>query len=112
MDLKKITKTSTAELKKLWNKHKDDEGISAVFGQQLKRVAQELKKRGEKLNERKEINNSMNENTETSIRKFIGNIVNKDYANAQITLEQVITEKMKNKVREIVNKSKKVSQKG
>jgi hypothetical protein len=47
-----------------------------------------------------------------TIKSFIGSIANKDYASAQTVLEQVITEKMKNKVRDIVNKTKKVSQKG
>lgn len=103
MDLKKIKTASTSALKKLWNKHKEDEGISPVFGQQLKNIAKELKSRGEKLNEQ---TNFMNQDIKTSIRKFIGDISNKDYAGAQNRLEQIVTEKMKNKVREIVKTSK------
>ena len=109
MDLKKIKTASTSELKKIWNKHKDDEGISPVFGQQLKNIAKELKSRGEKLNEQ---TNFMNQDIKTSVRHFIGGIANKDYASAQTVLEQVITEKMKNKVRDIVKNSKKETKKG
>lgn len=47
-----------------------------------------------------------------NIKSFIGSIANKDYASAQTVLEQIITEKMKNKVRDIVKKNKKVTQKG
>ncbi len=107
MDSKKITNVSTAELKKMWNKHKDDEGISSVFGQQLKRIAQELKKRGEKLNEQKHTNNFMNEEVKKSIQQFIGNIANKDYSTAQNSLEQVVAEKIKNKVRDNINNKEK-----
>jgi hypothetical protein len=107
MDLKKITNASTAELKKMWNKHKDDEGISPVFGQQLKRIAQELKKRGEKLNEEKLTNSIMNEEAKKSIQQFIGNIANKDYSSAQSTLEQVVAEKIKNKVRNHISNNEK-----
>jgi len=104
MDLKKIKTASTSELKKIWNKHKDDEGISPVFGQQLKNIAKELKSRGEKLNEQ---TNFMNQDTKKSIQQFIGDIANKDYASAQNSLQQVVAEKIKNKVRDHVNFSKK-----
>jgi len=107
MDLKKITNTSTAELKKMWNKHKDEKGGSPVFGQQLKRIAQELKKRGEKLNEQKHINNFMNQEVKKSIQQFIGNISNKDYSTAQDSLQRIVEEKIKNKVRDYVNKQEK-----
>lgn len=98
-----IKNASTAQLKKIWNKHKNEEGASPVFGQQLKNIAKELKSRGEKLNEQ---TNFMNQDTKKTIKSFIGNIANKDYANAQTVLEQIVTEKMKNKVREIVKTSK------
>jgi hypothetical protein len=99
-----IKNASTAQLKKFWNKHKDEEGISPVFGQQLKNIAKELKKRGEKLNEQI---NFMNQDTKKSIQQFIGDIANKDYASAQNSLQQVVAEKIKNKVRDHVNFSKK-----
>lgn len=54
----------------------------------------------------------MNTITKKNIKSFIGNIAHKDYAAAQTVLEQIITEKMKNKVRDIVKKSKKETQKG
>jgi hypothetical protein len=54
----------------------------------------------------------MNTIEKKSVKSFIGSIANKDYASAQTVLEQVITEKMKNKVRNIVKKSKKETQKG
>jgi hypothetical protein len=49
----------------------------------------------------------MNEEVKTSIRQFIGNIANKDYSSAQNSLQQVVAEKIKNKVREHVNKQEK-----
>lgn len=104
MDLKKIKTASTSELKKIWSKHKDDEGISPVFGQQLKNIAKELKRRGEKLNEQ---TNFMNSEVKNSIRQFIGNIANKDYSAAQNSLQQVVAEKIKNKVREHVKNQEK-----
>jgi hypothetical protein len=107
MDLKKITNASTTELKKMWKKHKDDEGISPVFGQQLKRIAQELKKRGEKLNEEKDTTSLMNEEVKKTVQQFIGDIANKDYSNAQNSLEQVVAEKIKNKVRNSINNQEK-----
>jgi hypothetical protein len=99
-----IKNASTVQLKKFWNKHKDEEGSSPVFGQQLKNIAKELKKRGEKLNEQI---NFMNQDTKKSIQQFIGNIANKDYASAQNSLQQVVAEKIKNKVRDYVKNPKK-----
>lgn len=49
----------------------------------------------------------MNSEVKKSIQQFIGNIANKDYANAQNSLEQVVAEKIKNKVREHVNTEEK-----
>ena len=49
----------------------------------------------------------MNSEVKKSIQQFIGNIANKDYSTAQSSLEQVVAEKIKNKVREHVNKQEK-----
>ena len=54
----------------------------------------------------------MNTIEKKTIKSFIGNIANKGYASAQTVLEQIITEKMKYKVRNIVTKSKKETKKG
>jgi len=99
-----IKNASTTQLKKLWNKHKDEKNPSPVFAQQLKAAAKELKKRGESLNEQ---TNFMNSGVKTAIRQFIGNIANKDYASAQNSLQQTIAEKIKNKVREHVKNQEK-----
>jgi uncharacterized protein YaaR (DUF327 family) len=99
-----IKNASTTQLKKIWNKHKNEEGASPVFGQQLKNIAKELKSRGEKLNEQ---TNFMNQDTKKSIQQFIGNIANKDYSSAQNSLQQVVAEKIKNKVRDHVKFSEK-----
>lgn len=48
-----VKKVSTAQLKKVWNKYKNEERPAPVFAQQLKRTAAELKRRGEKLEENK-----------------------------------------------------------
>ena len=62
--MKKIQSMTTPELKKWWNKYKDEEGLSPVFGDQLKAAVKELKKRGEKLNEQ---NNHFMNSTEKKI---------------------------------------------
>ena len=49
----------------------------------------------------------MNQDTKKSIQQFIGNIANKDYSSAQNSLQQVVAEKIKNKVREHVKISEK-----
>lgn len=99
-----IKTASVTQLRKFWNKHKDEKNPSPVFAQQLKAAARELKKRGETLNEQ---TNFMNSEVKTSIRQFIGNIANKDYSSAQNSLQQVVAEKIKNKVREHVKNQEK-----
>jgi len=54
----------------------------------------------------------MNTIENKTIKSFIGSITNKDYATAQTVLEQVVAEKMKNKVRDVVKNTKKISKKG
>jgi hypothetical protein len=49
----------------------------------------------------------MNEEVKKSIQHFIGNIANKDYSTAQNSLEQVVAEKIKNKVRDNINNKEK-----
>ena len=49
----------------------------------------------------------MHSEVKKSIQQFIGNIANKDYSSAQNSLQQVVAEKIKNKVRDHVNKQEK-----
>lgn len=49
----------------------------------------------------------MDSEVKNSIRQFIGNIANKDYAAAQNSLQQTVAEKIKNKVREHVKNQEK-----
>jgi len=62
--MKKIESMTTTELKKMWNKYKDEEGLSPVFAAQVKAAAKELKKRKEKLNEQ---NNYFMNSTEKNL---------------------------------------------
>ena len=49
----------------------------------------------------------MNIEVKKSVQQFISNIANKDYATAQNSLQQTVAEKIKNKVRDHVNNTKK-----
>ena len=49
----------------------------------------------------------MDKNTKKSIQQFISSIANKQYASAQTDLQQVVAEKIKNKVRNCVNNTEK-----
>jgi hypothetical protein len=49
----------------------------------------------------------MNQEVKKSIQQFIGNISNKDYSTAQNSLQRIVEEKIKNKVRNYVNKQEK-----
>ena len=49
----------------------------------------------------------MNSEVKKTIQQFIGNIANKDYASAQNSLQEVVAEKIKNKVRDHIKSPKK-----